>query len=86
MCHRGAFRKDINEKCLLCETEDNGIEHVINNCKKLKKKRNELINELNKLDVEKKIKNYLKQLNIIIIVKNFPILKMVKRKIIKELN
>ena len=23
MCHRGAFRKDINEKCLLCETEDN---------------------------------------------------------------
>ena len=35
MCHRGAFRKDINEKCLLCETEDNGIEHVINNCKKL---------------------------------------------------
>ena len=19
MCHRGAFRKDINEKCLLCE-------------------------------------------------------------------
>ena len=46
MYHRGAFRKDINEKCLLCETEDNGIEHVINNCKKLEKERNELITEL----------------------------------------
>ena len=30
MCHRRAFRKDINEKCLLCEKEDNGIERVIN--------------------------------------------------------
>ena len=38
MCHRGAFRKDINEICLLCEKEVNGIEHVINNGKKLKKK------------------------------------------------
>ena len=75
MCHRGAFRKDINEKCLLCETEDNGIEHVINNCKKL-------INQM----LKQKIKHYLKQLNIIIIVKNYLILKMVKRKIIKELN
>ena len=38
MRHRGAFRKDINKKCLLCEKEDNGIEHVINNCKIYKKK------------------------------------------------
>ena len=30
MCHRRAFRKDINEKCLLFEKEDNGIERVIN--------------------------------------------------------
>ena len=40
MCHRGAFRKDINEKCLLCEKEDNGIERVINNWKRLKKEMN----------------------------------------------
>ena len=60
MCHRGAFREDINEKCLLCETEDNGIEHVINNCKKLEKERNELITELNKLDAETKNKTLLK--------------------------
>ena len=60
MCHRGAFREDINKKCLLCEKEDNGIEHVINNCKKLKKERNELITELNKLDIETKNKTLLK--------------------------
>ena len=60
MCHRGAFRKDINEKCLLCEKEDNGIEHIINNCKKLSKERNELITELNKLDAETKNKTLLK--------------------------
>ena len=46
MWHRGAFRKNINEKYLLCKKEDNGIEHVINNCKILKKERNELITEL----------------------------------------
>ena len=28
MCHRGAFRKDIIEKCVFCKTEDIGIEHV----------------------------------------------------------
>ena len=60
MCHRGAFREDINKKCLLCEKEDNGIEHVINNCKKLSKERNELITELNKLDAETKNKTLLK--------------------------
>ena len=60
MCHRGAFREDINEKCLLCKTEDNGIEHVINNCKKLEKERNELVTELNKLDAETKNKTLLK--------------------------
>ena len=51
MCHRGAFRKDIFEKCMFCKTEDNGIEHVTNNCIKLKKERKEIITEINKLDV-----------------------------------
>ena len=55
MCHRGAFRKDINEKCLLCKTEDNGIEHVINNYIKFKKVRVELIDKLNRLDANTKI-------------------------------
>ena len=38
--------------------EDNGIEHVINNCEKLKKERKELIGELNKLDTKIKLKHY----------------------------
>ena len=42
MSHRGAFRKDINEKCLFYETEDNWIKHVINNCIKFKKARVEI--------------------------------------------
>ena len=33
MCHRGAFREDIEEKCLLCKKENNGIEDVIKNKK-----------------------------------------------------
>ena len=60
MCHIGVFREDIDKKCLLYEKEDNGIEHVINNFKKLKKERNELMPELNKLDVETKNKTLLK--------------------------
>ena len=60
MCHRGSFRDDINKKCILCKVADNGIEHVINNCKKLEKERNELITELNKLDAETKNKTLLK--------------------------
>ncbi len=43
MCHREAFRKDFNEKCVFCKTEDNGIEHVTNNCIKFKKAREEII-------------------------------------------
>ena len=43
MSHRGAFRKDINEKCVFCETEDNGIEHITNICIKFKKARKEII-------------------------------------------
>lgn len=55
MCHKGAFREDINKKCLLCEKDNNGIEHVINECEKLEEERKNLIVELNKLD--DKIKN-----------------------------
>ena len=55
MLHRGAFREDINKKCLLCEKNNNGIEHVINECEKLEKERKNLIVELIKLD--DKIKN-----------------------------
>ena len=39
MCHRGAFREDINKKCVFYKTEDNDIEHVTNNCIKFKKSR-----------------------------------------------
>ena len=59
MCHRGAFRKDIFEKCVLCKTEDNGLEHATNNCIKLKKEREEIINKLNNLDVNTKNKTLL---------------------------
>ena len=59
MCHRGAFRKDINEKSIFCKTEDNGIEHVTNNCIKLKKEREEIINKLNNLDANTKNKTLL---------------------------
>ena len=40
MCHRGSFREDLNEKCILCKNADNGIKHVINECEKLKTERN----------------------------------------------
>ena len=51
MCHIGDFRKDINEKCVLCKTEDNGLEHATNNCIKLKKEREGIINKLNNLEL-----------------------------------
>ena len=60
MCHRGAFRKDINKKCLFCKIEDNGIEHVTNNCIKFKKEREEIINKFYNLDNNTKIKHYSK--------------------------
>jgi hypothetical protein len=62
MCHRGAFREDINKKCLLCEKDNNGIEHVINECEKLEKERKNLIVELNKLDVIIKNKTLLESI------------------------
>ena len=54
MCQRGVFRKDINEKCVFCKTEDNGIEHITNNCIKFKKAREEIIKKLNNLYANKK--------------------------------
>ena len=47
------------EKCVLCKTEDNGIEHATNNCIKLKKEREEIINKLNNLDANTKNKTLL---------------------------
>ena len=61
MCHREAFRKDFNEKkkCVFCKTEDNGIEHITNNCIKFKKEREEIIKRLNNLDINTKNKTLL---------------------------
>ena len=59
MCHREAFRKDFNEKCVFCKTEDNGIEHITNNCIKFKNEREEIINKLNNLDNNTKNKTLL---------------------------
>ena len=50
MCHRGSFREDIYEKCILCKNADNGIKHVINKCEKLKIERNILLGELNEIN------------------------------------
>ena len=46
MCHRGDFRKDINEKYVFCKNKDNGIEHITNKCTKFKKARKEIIKNL----------------------------------------
>ena len=32
MCHRGCFREDIFEICILCKKENSGIKHVVNEC------------------------------------------------------
>ena len=50
MCHRGSFREDINEKCILCGYPENSIEHVVNDCKKLSNERRKLLEVLNKID------------------------------------
>ena len=46
MCHRGSFREDIYEKCILCKDANNGIIHVVNGCECLKEERKELITKL----------------------------------------
>ena len=50
MCHRGSFREDINEKCILCKYPEKSIEHVLNNCKKLSVERRKFLEELNKIN------------------------------------
>ena len=47
---RGAFRNDINDKCILCKNSDNSQEHVVNECAKTENLRAKLIKELNDLD------------------------------------
>ena len=56
---RGAFRYDINDKCILCKNIDNSQEHVINECGKTEKLRTKLIKELNDLDNATKNKTLL---------------------------
>ena len=55
MCHRGFFREDIFEKCILCKKENNGIKYINNEYIVLKELRDKLINEHIKLI--KKINN-----------------------------
>ena len=85
MCHRGAFREDIIEKCVPCKTEDNGTEHIINNCNKFKKAREELIDKLNKLNANTKNKTLLEIIEYYYYRKNYLNLKMRKKMIIMEL-
>ena len=56
---RGAFRNDINDKCILCKNIDNSQEHVVNDCAKTKKLRAKLTKELNDLDNATKNKTLL---------------------------
>ena len=42
MCHRGSFREDI-QKCILYKDANNGIKHVVNECKCLKEERKVLL-------------------------------------------
>ena len=50
MFHWGAFNEKIIEKCVICKTEDNEIDHVTNNCFIFKKVIEELIDKINKID------------------------------------
>ena len=56
---RGAFRNDINDKCIFCKNCDNSQEHVINDCAKTEKLRKKLKKELNDLDNATKNKTFL---------------------------
>ena len=46
MCHRG---EDVNNKCVLCKNTYNGLKHVVNECEELKREREIVLNELNKI-------------------------------------
>ena len=55
---RGAFRNDINDKCILCKNSDNSQEYIVNDCAKTKKLRIKLPKELNDLIMLLKIKHF----------------------------
>ena len=38
MCHRGAFKEDINEKYIICKIADNGVKNVVYDCENWKQK------------------------------------------------
>ena len=88
MYHGGAFRKDINEKkkCVFCKTEDNGIEHITNNCIKFKKEREEIIKRLNNLDINTKNKTLLEIIEYYYYSKRLSEAKDEKNMITMELN
>ena len=50
MCHRGSFRDDIYKKCVLRKDADNGLEHVVNECAKLKNEIKQLLKDLNNIN------------------------------------
>ena len=56
---RGAFRNDINDKCILCKDSDNSQEHAANECVKTEKLRTKLTKDLNDLDNATKNKTIL---------------------------
>ena len=59
---RGAFRNDINDKCILCKDSNNSQEHIVNECAKTKKLRAKLTKELNDLDNATKNKTILESI------------------------
>ena len=64
---RGAFRKDINDRCILCKDSDNSQEHVINDCAKTEKLRAKLKKELNDLDPATKNKTLLESIFLLVL-------------------
>ena len=80
MCHRGCFREDIFEKCVLCKKENNGIKHVVNECIELKDLRDKLINELNNLDRKIEKLNTLETIEYFYYSKNYSEKKKKKKK------
>ena len=50
MCHRGAFKEDINEKYIICKIADNGVKNVVYDCEKLKTEREKVLKDFNKIN------------------------------------
>ena len=74
---RGAFRNDVNDKCILCKNSDNSQEHVINECAKTENLRAKLIKELNDLDNATKNKTLLDSIFYWSIVRIFKLKKVI---------